>query len=98
MVWVGNRDPASWTYNKADMLTDTDGQGGVEYTYDKLGNLEYDLDDSTTPRTRYQYNDDNLLKQVDDVTGGGRTSTTITWDADQQRVKLARGDDTWEMI
>jgi RHS repeat-associated protein len=32
------------------------------------------------------------------VTGGGTTSTTITWDADSQRVKLARGSNTWEMI
>jgi hypothetical protein len=35
---------------------------------------------------------------VDDVTGGGTTSTTMTWDADQQRLRLARGSDTWEMV
>ena len=55
------------------------------YQYDMLGNLEFDPDSSSSPRTRYYYNSDNLLSQVDYVNGGTTTTTTMTWDADQQR-------------
>jgi RHS repeat-associated protein len=90
--WVGNRGTGT-DYNQVDEYLKDNG-----YKYDYLGNMEYDPDNTSTPRTRYYYNSDNLLSQVDDVTGGGTTSTTMTWDADQQRLKLARGSDTWEMI
>ncbi len=88
--WAGNRDPLSNTYNQVDEMSG--------YQYDMLGNVEYDPDSSSSPRTRYYYNSDNLLSQVDCVNGGTTTTTTMTWDADQQRLKLASGLDTWEML
>lgn len=81
------------TYNQADILNQDSG-----YKYDYLGDVESCPDNTSTPRTKYSYNEDNLLSQVDEVTSAGVTSTTMTWDADQARLKLQRGSDTWEMI
>jgi RHS repeat-associated protein len=91
--WVGNRNPSSETYNQADMLNKDNG-----YKYDYKGNMEYVPSDTASTRTRNYYSGDNLLSQVDDVVNDNTTSTTLTWDADQQRLKLARENDTWEMI
>ena len=92
--WVGNRNPSTYSYNQVDEL-----EAGNGYVYDMLGNLEYKPSSSAYPRTRYYYNADNLLNKVDDVVDAETTNTTnITWDADQQRLKLERGSDTWEMI
>ena len=45
--WAGNRDPSSNTYNEVDEMNP--GSGCL---YDKLGNLQYQPDSSTYPRTR----------------------------------------------
>ena len=89
---VGNRNPSN-TYNCVDELNPGSG-----YIYDMLGNVEHKPDASSTPRTDYLYTDDNLLKQVDDVTESGTGSATMTWDADQQRVKISQAGWDWRFI
>jgi len=90
--WVGNRGTGS-DFNQVDEY-----KAGNGYLYDKRGNVEYEPNSSGTPRTRYYYTDDNLLEQVDDVTTGGTRTTYLTWDADQRRVKLVSGRNTWYWV
>lgn len=89
--WVGNRDPSSNTYNQVDELV-------TNHQYDMLGNLEYDPDSSSSPRTRYHYNPSNLLTQVDYISGGNTTTTGMTWDAEARLLRVQTGSDTWGML
>ena len=93
--WVGNRSQSfTATYNQVDQLTNNNSG----YVYDGLGNLTHVPSASATTRTDYSYNDANLLCQVTDVVSGTGTSTTMHWDADNNRIKIERGDRTWQFL
>lgn len=90
--WVGNRG-SSYDYNQVDEYLADNG-----YVYDKLGNLEYVPNSTSSTRTRYYYNGDNLLTQVDDITPGNTSSTFVTWDYEWNRIRLVCGPDTWQFL
>ena len=95
--WVGNRSQSfSYSYNQVDQLN-----SGSGYEYDPMGNLVYVPDSSDDDRTAYEYNDANLLKQVDKYASGQRSSRFLMyWDADGNRVKVQNNDSgrTWQFL
>ena len=69
------------------------------YVYDGLGNLTHVPSASATTRTDYTYNDANLLSQVEQYEDGDLSdSVSMDWDADNNRIKIERGDRTWQFL
>jgi len=97
--WAFGGDTKSWTYDwVGNWLTSSDGTfvtdpdvdwldsspvPSATYDYNKLGALE-DMTVSANTDT-FSYDDQDLLSQVSYGVGG---SSTMVWDADQQRQKL----------
>ncbi len=97
--WTFGGDTKNWTYDwVGNWLTSSDGTfvtdpdvdwldsspaPSATYDYTKLGALE-DMTVSANTDT-FSYDDQELLSQVSYGAGG---SSTMTWDADQQRQKL----------
>ena len=80
--WVSSRDGTFVTDPDVDWL-DSSPVPSATYDYNKLGALE-DMTVSANTDT-FSYDDQELLSQV---SYGGGGSSTMTWDADQQRQKL----------
>ncbi len=80
--WVSSRDGTFVTDPDVDWL-DSSPVPAATYDYNKLGALE-DMTVSANTDT-FSYDDQELLSQV---SYGGGGSSTMTWDADQQRQKL----------
>ena len=82
--WVGNRNPTTWSYNADDQLTATPSN---QYTYLMTGSLLEQYNGAgTVLQKEYAYTYTNLLESVthDDVQGV--PTSTMTWDADGNRI------------
>ncbi len=82
--WVGNRNPGSWVYNAVDQLTATPSN---QYHYLMTGSLLDRYNSTgTVLEKEYTYTYANLLSSVthDDVLNTPVSS--MTWDADSNRI------------
>jgi RHS repeat-associated protein len=97
--WVGNRvTPGSMVYDYADELTSWPGQ----HTYDYLGTGSlYEQKDSTgqTTQKTYTYTAANLLDSITHNSVQGEPVSSMTWDADSNRVSFTSSTgETWEYM
>ena len=94
--WVGNRNPSACTYNAADELT---ARASHVYEYTATGSLLYQEDESTIIQKRYEYTPANLLGSVTHVDVSGVPVSSMTWDADGNRVSFTSSTGgTWQFV
>lgn len=82
--WVGNRNPATWTYNAADQLEVTTQN---QYVYLVDGSLWLQQDSTgSTLQKEYAYTRAGLMESVTHYDVSGQPVSTMTWDADGNRI------------